>query len=294
MSEGHQIKNGRGALRVEFLTASPLNFMSEGHLFLTLNSQLLTLNLLLQCIFLLQEVSEVFQFFDFEHFLDFEFHVEVFFDFHDQVEVADRVPIGDIVRCPVFVDGFRVDAEDLADNGFEEGIHMSPRGAVFGDTDCIFDGIEHTFFIGDAFSCFSKCSAVIDRDANNREADGNINTADGRPGLTIPKEAHEFNGDMALIVVHGNDDIKGTGSAPGVDGIAGDWAFDIESFGPGLLDSRDDFVDFFIAYNSAFTGMGIEAAHQNDRLLNAETRLEIASCPGSLINRSVQSRAGGG
>ncbi len=99
---------------------------------------------------------------------------------------------------------------------------------------------------------------MIDRRPDNRQTDGHID-----PSI----ETREFNRDMSLIVIHGDDKIELPSGRPVKEGIGRNGAYGIDPLGPGRCHRRSDLFLLFPAKDPLLPGMGIEAGHSDPWLL---------------------------
>ena len=81
---------------------------------------------------------------------------------------------------------------------------------VLGNGHRCVDGIQHALLVCPALSRLAVGGAMVNGGAYHRQADGTVDAAHGGVllGDGVHGKAAEFQGDMPLIVVHGNHDIR--------------------------------------------------------------------------------------
>ena len=75
---------------------------------------------------------------------------------------------------------------------------------------------------------------------------------------------------MALVVVHGYDDIVSAFRGAEKDRVGWLWVGDVQSLGAGELDRGDDLLRLLVAEEPALAGVGIEAGDRNPGPCDAE------------------------
>ena len=98
--------------------------------------------------------------------------------------------------------------------------------------DCMFSAPAR-FFAGDV-----EGGAVVDGGADDGDAEAHV---DG--GV----ERDELHGDVALIVIHGDDEVVGAVGSAEEDGVGGDGAFAVDALGAAGFDGRPDEEFVFFA-----------------------------------------------
>ena len=96
--------------------------------------------------------------------------------------------------------------------------------------------------------------------------------------------AHHLDGPVALIVVHGNDNVKIASSGTEEERIRRQRAFHIPALGLRGFHGRKDLCFFFaIAKQAVFSGMGINGANRDTRIGDARTHKRVVRpCYGTL------------
>ena len=109
-------------------------------------------------------------------------------------------------------------------------------------------------------------SAMVNRGTDNGQAQRDI---DG------PAKALEFQYRQALVVIHGQYRISIVEPVRGEQGVRRQRPGQLNSLGPQLFEGRLDHLDFLPAQMAPFTGVRIQAGHQNARLINTEKGFQV-------------------
>lgn len=109
----------------------------------------------------------------------------------------------------------------------------------------------HVTGIGDVFTCDVEGGAMVDRGANDGDAERHINR-----GL----EVEQLHGNVSLVVVHGHDQIMRAACGAEEDGVRGDGTFAVDAAGAAGFDCGLNELTVFGAEESVLACVGIEAA----------------------------------
>src|SRR5882724_4056400 len=125
------------------------------------------------------------------------------------------------------------------------------------------DGLEHTFGVGDALPRAIERRTVVDGHPQEGQAHGHVDAGKPRPLTTrfVVGETERLDGHVALIVVHGDDDVELAASRPREKRVGREGAVDVEPFSTCRLHSRDDLRLLLVAEEPVLSSMRIEAAH---------------------------------
>ena len=113
---------------------------------------------------------------------------------------------------------------------------------------------------------------MIDTGADDGQADGDVDTAHGcvLTGRRVDSKAGDLERDVALVVVHRNDDIIRAAHRFDEDGVGRDRPRDVVAFGFCCLDGGDDLVRFFVSEEAVLGAVGIEPGHGDAWMFVAE------------------------
>ena len=94
--------------------------------------------------------------------------------------------------------------------------------------------LDHGLVVGRALPRAVERGAVIDRHAQERQPDGDVDARQPGPPLRrlVVLEAERLDRDVALVVIHGDDDIKLPAAGPGEQGIGGQRPRDVQALRP--------------------------------------------------------------
>ena len=102
---------------------------------------------------------------------------------------------------------------------------------------------------------------MIDRGADDGQPDAHVDSA---------IEGEQLHWDVALVVIHGDNNIEFAFDGAQKNRVAWQWVRNIIATRPCIGDSRYNFPRLFITKQAAFAGMRIKASHGNTRLGNAQ------------------------
>ena len=172
--------------------------------------------------------------------------------------VGDEVLVGGLLTAGhPQADGDQCDEVDRDDDdvdevhlagGLEWGLHGYAAG---GHASCETHGGFHVGGVGDVLAGDVEGGAVVDGGADDGDAEGDV---DG--GL----EVDELHGDVALVVIHGDDEIEFAAQAADEDGVGGVGAGAVDAQLAGLFDGGGDDGGVLGAEEVVLAGVGIEAA----------------------------------
>ena len=122
----------------------------------------------------------------------------------------------------------------------------------WGESGGLFEGFDEAAFVGGSLAGDVEGGAVVDRRADHRQAEGDVDAG---------FEAEDFDGGVALVVVHGDDDVEITAGGQIKKRVGGEGALDEPAFLLAGLNGGLDFGGFFAAAEEAvLAGVGIDAA----------------------------------
>ena len=121
--------------------------------------------------------------------------------------------------------------------------------------------LDHRLVIGNALPRAVERRAVIDRHAQERQPHRDVDAREARPflGRLVVLETECFHGDVALVVIHRDDDIKLTAAGAGEERVGGQGTGHVEAFGARGLDRGDDLAALLVAEESVLAGVRVEA-----------------------------------
>ena len=111
------------------------------------------------------------------------------------------------------------------------------------------DGLDHAGGVGDALAGDVERGAVVDRGAEEGEADVE--------GEAFGPVVH-LDGDVPLVVVHGEHDVVASVDGLSEDGVGGDGSGGVDAGADGVGDGGSDGVDLFAADESVLAAVGVE------------------------------------
>ncbi len=123
------------------------------------------------------------------------------------------------------------------------------------------DGGFHAAGVGFVFAGDVEGGAVVGGGADDGEAEGDVDAA---------VEVEEFDGDEALVVVHGDDEVVVALDGFDEDGVGGEGAVGVDAVLAGHEDGGLDDAFFLVAELAVFAGVGVEAADGDAGFFDAE------------------------
>src|SRR5262245_61601566 len=109
--------------------------------------------------------------------------------------------------------------------------------------------LDHALVVGDALPRAVEGRAVIHRYPEERQTHGDVDAAEAGPRLArvVVRETDGLDRDVALVVVHRDDDVELTAAGPREQGVRGQRADHGQSLGARRLDGRHDRVLLLVA-----------------------------------------------
>src|SRR6185369_12019571 len=101
---------------------------------------------------------------------------------------------------------------------------------------------------------------------------GDAGADDGKAKSNIDRSVHpqQLEGDVPLVMIHGNDSVKVPRRGSDHQRVAGEGAFEAESFQLSRPNCWADDLRLLITEQTLFAGMRIECRHTNPRLDDLE------------------------
>jgi hypothetical protein len=167
---------------------------------------------------------------------------------------------------------------------------LDSLGRHFG---CQLDGAFHGAGVGSVAADDIEGGSVIRTGANDGQADGEVDRL---------IEGQQFDRDQALVVVHGDHQVVLLCRGLSEDGVCGKWATYIHAMLLGHIDGGLNDALLFIAKSSIFRGVGVQAAHGDARLIDAQLSTSVMAkvdgvkhaADGQDISQLHQRHMGGG
>src|SRR6185312_7743741 len=141
----------------------------------------------------------------------------------------------------------KTEADPLRDDKQEKLLGEFARRHFCGEA----HGGFHVGWIADVLPGNVECGAVVDRRADDGNTKGNI---DG--GFEVDK----LHGNVALVVIHGDDQIELAPQASYEDGVGGVRAGDVDAQRAGFGHRRSDELGVLRAKDAVLAGVGVESA----------------------------------
>lgn len=123
------------------------------------------------------------------------------------------------------------------------------------------DSFAHAVFTSDTLACDIEGCAVIDRGADNRQADADVYAA---------VEGQQLHGDMALIVVHGHHDVVMPFDRSQKDRVGRLRIADMQTAFARFIDGGLNLARLVVAKQAALARVGVQARDRDAWLVNAQ------------------------